>query len=316
MKLYILIFATSFFGVSCSSNGSNPSTPIGEDIFTVSSVSNASVVFDIVEGNLVTLISDVVRLRYQAVLQLPYALFSTELDPETLREVKTYECPESGTISVITYSYSGLGHYVELSADGCGESGDILHGEFEIINQLGRGKFSNKRITLIRQATLIRNNGNYIAELTAGRVSVPIPRNGKDIWPYTDGIVVDGTNLSLSENGESTYTVGSLGVFQFDSTMALPDGKLGFTVKATNIVSADFDIDEIVIITPFKKSTTSRYYVSGSFQGNANGIEILKINADTGNENTFMIITKYGGSTMSEIHKWDVGLRFGDFISR
>ena len=100
----------------------------------------------------------------------------------------------------------------------------------------------------------------------------------------------------MTENGASTYQLGSLVISESNLNNFIP--------IIREIGSSVIDIDEIRNIQALRKNDDSEFFTSGSFAVNKNGLQVYLIDADTGDENTFSVITTTGDSTTSEIFDW------------
>jgi len=265
-----------------------------------------SVIFDIAAGKAVAEFSSSVQALVLSTDGSAYPLLSTTPGVNfddvwtTTSDSRTYECPLFGTVQRSEHQREGWGFMTLLIADNCTDSGQAINGTFQYGRSWASG--SEKEFTSGSNAALTINNG--MSELVAEYVSQFLPIGVGIDGSYGVGRYF-GTNISLTENGVLSYRFGRLNNVESNLSNYIPN--------VWEIVTSAIDIDEIRNIQSFRKSGSSEFFTSGSFAGNKDGVQVLLIDADTGDENSFSVISTTGDSTISEIYDWSAHTPFNNF---
>ena len=261
-----------------------------------SSTEALSIIFEIADGKAIVDFSDAIRALVDSTDGSTYPLVSSspgvvvdDLWTPTSNS-RTYECPLSGTVQRSEHRWEGRGLMTHLIADNCTDSEQVINGLF----RYGRSWANSAEtvFTVGRNASLNRNNG--ASELVADYT--------EQFLPLEFGVIgggrgwYEGQNVSSIKNGVPIYKIGVLA----NSEWRFND----YNTRVREIFTSATDIDEIRSIMDLRKSDDSNYFTSGSFAVLKNDVQVLLIDADTGNENTFSLISTDGDSSTSEVLYW------------
>jgi len=282
--------------------GTNPlvegAAPLVGSISTAEAVST---IFEIAGGNVITAFGDAVRSLVLSTDGSEYPLLSTApgLDYEgwtTISDRRTYECPLFGTVERSEYRQEGVGTLTLLVSLSCTDSEQVINGTLSNGRSFASG--DEKAFTNGIDVSFTFNDGSSLLEADSVEQTLPfedsraaslgLPRFG--IGEY------NGNNISLSENGVVSYRLGTVSILESNRNNFIPNVR--------QIGSSAIDIDEISNIRALQKTEGSEFFTSGSFAVNKNGVQVFLIDADTGDENTFSVISTIGDSTTSEIFNW------------
>jgi len=268
----------------------------------INSAENIAQIFDIVGGAAVDVMSSAARALEISINESGYLLLSTTSDGVafdnglTLSDTRIYECPISGTVSKVEVRQEGVGFWNNLEADDCRDLDQVIDGEFTIGS---RWTPHGHAFTTSNNATLSLNDDTY--RLEAEQLHQQLNFNEE----IRRNAFYVGADIQLSQNGISIYRVGSLNASEGNMRV--------FRSTVSDIVTSGIDIDEIETTIQFSKNESSEYFTTGTFVGSKNDIEVLVVDADTGDENTFSGITTSTGSTISAIYDWSPEMQFGRY---
>jgi len=250
----------------------------------------------------VDVMSSAARALEISIDESDYLLLSTTSDGValdnglTLSDTRIYECPISGTVSKVEVRQEGVGFWNNLEADDCRDLDQVIDGEFTIGS---RWTPHGHAFTTSNNATLSLNDDTY--RLEAEQLHQQLNFNEE----IRRNAFYVGADIQLSQNGISIYRVGSLNASEGNIRV--------FRSAVSDIVTSGIDIDEIETTIQFSKNESTEYFTTGTFVGSKNDIEVLVVDADTGDENTFSAITTSTGSTISAIYDWSPAMQFGRY---
>lgn len=268
----------------------------------INTAENIAQIFDIVGGSAVDVMSSAARALEISIDESDYLLLSTTSDGValdnglTLSDTRIYECPISGTVSKVEVRQEGVGFWNNLEADDCRDLDQVIDGEFTIGS---RWTPHGHAFTTSNNATLSLNDDTY--RLEAEQLHQQLNFNEE----IRRNAFYVGADIQLSQNGISIYRVGSLNASEGNIRV--------FRSAVSDIVTSGIDIDEIETTIQFSKNESTEYFTTGTFVGSKNDIEVLVVDADTGDENTFSAITTSTGSTISAIYDWSPAMQFGRY---